>query len=284
MRGQKIGFHEFIPPYLDPTTTGSKILQGVNYASAGGGILNASGAIYGARLNMDDQLGYFEKTRQEIISLLGEAAALDRLKKSLFTVTMGSNDFITYYLNPIVGDKNQSPENFANLMISRFRIQLTRLYHLGARKIAVPNVGPIGCVPNEIDLNPSAGDNCVAFPNQAAQEFNVRLRSLIPELNRSLKGAMFVHADVYTVFLNIIINYQSYGFETRNSACCSLAGTHGGLIPCNPTSKVCPDRSKYVFWDPFHPTDATNIIITNSLLDGGTSIIFPMNIRQLVSS
>ncbi|GAB2294233.1 hypothetical protein Dimus_028450 [Dionaea muscipula] len=282
--GQELGFNEFIPPYMDPTTTGSRILSGVNYASAGGGILNVSGAVYGVRINMDAQLGCFENTRREIISLIGEAAALDLLKNSLFAVTMGSNDFITYYLNPIVQDKTQSPDMFADAMISRFRIQLTRLHNLGARKIVVPNVGPIGCVPYEIDSNPSAGDDCATFPNQAAEAFNVRLRPLIRELNRSLKGAIFVYADIYTVFLDVITNYQSYGFEKKNAACCHLAGLHGGLIPCNPASSVCEDRSKYVFWDPFHPTDATNFIISSRLIGGDPSIISPMNIRQLVRS
>lgn len=34
------------PPFLDPSTTGSKILNGVNYASASGGILDESGRHY----------------------------------------------------------------------------------------------------------------------------------------------------------------------------------------------------------------------------------------------
>lgn len=34
------------PPFLDPSTTGSRILNGVNYASASGGILEESGRHY----------------------------------------------------------------------------------------------------------------------------------------------------------------------------------------------------------------------------------------------
>ena len=41
-----MGFKDFIPPYLAPTTTGPVILQGVNYASGGSGILNHTGWIF----------------------------------------------------------------------------------------------------------------------------------------------------------------------------------------------------------------------------------------------
>lgn len=35
-----------MPPYLAPSTVGSVVLNGVNYASGGGGILNATGKIF----------------------------------------------------------------------------------------------------------------------------------------------------------------------------------------------------------------------------------------------
>ncbi|GMH28550.1 hypothetical protein Nepgr_030393 [Nepenthes gracilis] len=282
--GQEFGLKEFGRPYLDPTTAGSVILEGVNYASAGGGILNRSGMIYGARISMDEQLSYFANTKQEIISMIGEAAAMELIRNSLFPVVMGSNDFITNYLSPLVNHGDQSPEMFVDAMVSRFRIQLTRLYNMGARKIPVANVGPIGCVPYERDANPYAGDDCVALPNQLAQSFNSKLKNLVTELGHALKGSMFIYLDVYRIFANLLLNYSSYGFENGNSACCHVAGRFGGLIPCGPVSKVCVDRTKYVFWDPFHPSDASNVIIANLLINGGTDVATPINIRQLVNS
>lgn len=44
--GQQIGLSGFTPPYLAPTTAGAAVLQGVNYASGGGGILNHTGKIF----------------------------------------------------------------------------------------------------------------------------------------------------------------------------------------------------------------------------------------------
>lgn len=285
--GQELGLNNFTPPYLAPTTAGDEVLQGVNYASGGGGILNYTGKIFGGRINLDAQMDNFANTRQDVISKIGSQAAMKLLENALFSVTIGSNDFINNYLTPVLSKLEQklvTPESFVGALISRFRIQLTRLYDLGARKIIVANVGPIGCIPYQREINPSAGDSCVAFPNQLAEMYNSQLRGLVTELNTNLQGSKFIYADVYHIVGDIIQNYQSYGFENANSACCYVAGRYGGLIPCGPPSKVCAERSKYVFWDPYHPSDAANSIIAKRLLDGDSTVIWPMNVRQLMKS
>ncbi|GER25622.1 GDSL esterase/lipase [Striga asiatica] len=286
--GQEIGFIGNTPPYLAPTTAGQTILQGVNYASGGGGILNYTGKIFGGRINLDAQLDNFANTRQEIISRIGFDAAQKLLKDALFSITIGSNDFINNYLTPFVPSKVEQqlmpPQSFVGAMISKYRVQLMRLYSMGARKIVVANVGPIGCIPFQREINPSAGDGCAVFPNQLAQLFNAQLRGLLRDLSANLQHSTFVYADVYHIVDDIIQNYSSYGFENPNSACCHVAGRYGGLIPCGPTSKVCADRSKYIFWDAFHPTDATNSIIARRLIDGDPLDIWPINIRQLMKS
>ncbi|KAI4334983.1 hypothetical protein L6164_013674 [Bauhinia variegata] len=284
--GQELGFG-LTPPYLAPTTAGAVDLRGVNYASAGSGILNVTGKVFGGRINFDAQLDNFANTRQDIISSVGLPAAMDMFKRSIFSVTIGSNDFINNYLTPTISvsqEKLATPELFVATLISRLRLQLTRLFNLGARKIVVANVGPIGCIPNQRDTNPGAGDNCVIFPNQLAQLFNAQLKSLILELRTNLQGSIFVYADVYHILADILQNYLAYGFENPSSSCCYMAGRFGGLIPCSPTSKVCWDRSKFVFWDPYHPTDAANVIIAKRLLDGDSNDVWPINLRQLVRS
>ncbi|KAK9672312.1 hypothetical protein RND81_12G091800 [Saponaria officinalis] len=285
--GQQLGLKAFSPPYLAPTTSGNAIMQGVNYASGGGGILNSTGQIFIGRLNLDAQLDNFANTKQDLITSMGEIAANKFLEKALYSITMGSNDFINNYLTPIISTVEQtliSPEAFINAMISKYRMQLTRLHKMGAKKILVVNVGPIGCIPYVRELNPSAGDNCVAFPNQLAQSFNLQLKSLVDELSDNLQGSQFVYADVYRVVDDLLSNYISYGFENANSACCYVSGRFGGSIPCNPTSNVCSDRSKYVFWDPYHPSDAANVLIAKRLTDGDSLVISPINIRRLMFS
>ncbi|KAL8139622.1 hypothetical protein V2J09_005643 [Rumex salicifolius] len=284
--GQQVGLAGFTPPYLGPTTTGSVILSGVNYASGAGGILHDTGKLFGGRIDMDVQLDNFGNTRQEIVGMIGEDATKELMRRALFSVTMGSNDFINNYLTPVVSAAEQtlvSPQLFEDTMISTFRSQLMRMYGMGARKIVVANVGPIGCIPFQRELNPSAGDNCVAFPNQLARSYNTKLKALVDQLNVDLPDSKFVYANVYDIVNDIIVNYSSYGFENEKSACCYVAGKYGGLLPCGPGSKVCSNRSKYVFWDPYHPSDASNAIIADRLMNGDASVVYPINIRQLVA-
>lgn len=42
--GQKLNFPSFIPPFSDPSTRGSRIIHGVNFASGASGILDETGS------------------------------------------------------------------------------------------------------------------------------------------------------------------------------------------------------------------------------------------------
>nr|DAD33080.1 TPA_asm: hypothetical protein HUJ06_011931 [Nelumbo nucifera] len=126
--GQELGFETFAPPYLAPTTAGPVILQGVNYASGGGGILNQTGKIFVGRINLDAQIDNFANTRHDIISMMGDPAASKLFNDSIFSITIGSNDFINNYLTPILSIPEQKlvlPETFVSSMISKYRNQLT---------------------------------------------------------------------------------------------------------------------------------------------------------------
>lgn len=76
------------------------------------------------------------------------------------------------------------------------------------------------------------------------------------------------------------------GFDDAMDPCC------GGSFPLPPflcigavanrsSSTLCSDRSKYVFWDAFHPTEAANLIVAGKLLDGDAAAAWPINVREL---
>lgn len=76
---------------------------------------------------MDAQIDNFANTRQDIITNIGEPAALELLRNSLFSVTIGSNDFINNYFTPVISAVERqmiSPEAFVDSMVSRYRLQL----------------------------------------------------------------------------------------------------------------------------------------------------------------
>lgn len=87
------------------------------------------------RLSMDIQIDYFNITRKEMDKLLGASQARDYLhKNSIFSITVGSNDFLNNYLLPVVsmGARiKQAPDAFVDDMINHLRAQLTvRIRHL----------------------------------------------------------------------------------------------------------------------------------------------------------
>ena len=44
--GEELGQSHYAVPFLAPNSTGKAVLYGVNYASGGGGIMNATGRIF----------------------------------------------------------------------------------------------------------------------------------------------------------------------------------------------------------------------------------------------
>lgn len=88
---------------------------------------------------------------------------------------------------------------------------MQRLYKLDARKFVVGNVGPIGCIPYQKTINQLKETECVSLPNKLALQYNSRLKDLVHELNENLQGATFVHADVYSLVMELITNYDKYG-------------------------------------------------------------------------
>lgn len=82
---------------------------------------------------------------------------------------------------------------------------------MGARKIVVANVGPIGCIPYLRDVNSSSGNECVALPNHLADLFNKPLKDLLQELNNSLEGSTFIYANLNRIVGDILHNFKSFG-------------------------------------------------------------------------
>ncbi|KAL6188463.1 hypothetical protein ACLB2K_039856 [Fragaria x ananassa] len=207
------------------------------------------------------------------MSTIGVAAALKLLEGALFSVTIVSNDFLNNYLAPVISEDERKlipPETFVGILIARLRLPITD-------QLGVPYQRDINNVP--------APDSCAEFSNQLARSYNAKLKILVATLNEDLPGAKFVYADVCSTVEDIIEYYISYGFENANSACCRVAGRYGGLIPCGPQlSMVCEDRSKYVFWDAYRPSDASNIIIARRLLYGDSDNVSPMTVVQLLQA
>lgn len=58
---------------------------------------------------------------------------------------------------------------------------------------------------------------------------------------------------------------------------------YNGEVPCIPTTPYCKERSAYVFWDRFHPSDRCNLLIGSLLVSGTAPDVTPMNLLQLAT-
>lgn len=279
---------DFISEYMGtpsvlayPDASGEDLLRGVNFASAGSGILDDSGAIFGERTTLNQQITNFEDVKTRIESQLGQVAANQLFSKAIFAFTTGANDFMNNYLLPLSPRSAQYPiDEFIDLVVSTFEGQLKQVYNLGARKLSVANVGPAGCIPYQLQSGSSDG-SCVEKTNQVVIAFNKKLKPMVENLSAQLPGSIVTYSDSYSMVIDLVLNPDKYGFEVVNEACCGI-GRFNGLIPCNVLNEPCKDRSKYLFWDTFHPSEKANYIVVQKLLYGPPANISPMNLSQLI--
>ncbi|KAH7674373.1 GDSL lipase/esterase protein [Dioscorea alata] len=274
----------FPPPYLSLQSLSTKILRGVNYASAAAGILDETGRHYGSRISFNRQILLFEKTvKFQLPILIADPNALAQfIANSLFIINIGSNDYINNYLLPqyYTSSKTYSPEGFANLLITAFTRQLASLYQLGVRKMLIVGVGPLGCIPSQLSMNNSTDGECIKRVNDIVMAFNSRFFPMLPSLNSSLPGAFFVYQNIYDRFIDLIQNPSDYGFTVKNQACCG-SGRYGGELSCLPLQVPCAARNQYIFWDSFHPSQAANAIIAARCYSPSATDCYPISGRQL---
>ncbi|KAG0465253.1 hypothetical protein HPP92_019417 [Vanilla planifolia] len=272
-------------PYLSlETLLTDDILQGVNYASAAAGILEETGKQYGARISFNGQLAFFEKTVTTQLPLLipDPKNLSDYLSNSVFIVVFGSNDYINNYLLPDLYESSTeyTADAFADLLICNLENQLTSMYNLGAKKVVLVGVGPLGCIPSQLYQGNSIDGSCIDDVNQAVTLFNERLETLTTKLNSTLPGSFFIYEDIYDNFIQMVQNPADYGFISSNEACCGN-GRYGGKITCLPLQEPCLERDEFIFWDSFHPTQAVNNLIARRCYTPTATDCRPISAFQL---
>lgn len=82
---------------------------------------------------------------------------------------------------------------------------------MGARKIVVTNIGPIGCAPSMLNrFNPPDGQS-VDTLQQYAMHFNGALKLLLDQLTGELPGSLFVYSNGFDMMMDFIKNPKAYG-------------------------------------------------------------------------
>lgn len=89
---------------------------------------------------------------------------------------------------------------------------IQQLYNLGARKVIVTLVGPIGCIPYELARFNGNNTRCNENINKAISFFNSGLRKLVDQFNGGqLPGAKFILIDSFQSSNDLYLNGSTYG-------------------------------------------------------------------------
>ncbi|WOG85921.1 hypothetical protein DCAR_0105114 [Daucus carota subsp. sativus] len=279
---QKLGAPPTLP-YLSPQFNGDNLLIGANFASAGVGILNDTGFQFANIIKIGQQIYYFEEYQRRIISMIGIDEARRLVNNALVLITLGGNDFVNnYFLAPITARRLQfNLEDYTTFLISEYKKVLQRLYDLGSRRVLVTGTGPLGCVPGELAFRSTDG-TCAAEPQLAANLFNPKLVAMIKELNKELNSDAFVAVNALNRQNDFLNNPLAFGFKEARVACCGQ-GPFNGVGLCTRFSFLCPDRQNYVFWDAYHPTEHANKMIVETIYNGTTEHMDPMNLQTIMN-
>ncbi|KAK9270275.1 hypothetical protein L1049_025852 [Liquidambar formosana] len=269
-----------IPAFFDPSTNGSRIMHGIDYASGGSGILDKTGSFAGHVISMNQQIESFKTvTLPELEAQLG-CGSRESLPHYLFVVGAGGND---YTLNYFLARTPISLQLFTANLTTALSSQLQTLYHLGGRKFVLMSVYPLGCSPMATAIRP-IGNGCIRALNFAALLFNFHMKKLVDTIKPKMPGADLVYVNAYRIVQDIIQNPVSKGFSDASNACCEVVSrVEGGSgILCKRGGWACANRNDHVFFDGLHPTEAVNHVIANkAYASDDPDEVYPINVKQL---
>lgn len=264
---EAFGLKPAVPAYLDPMYSISDFVDGVNFASAGTGYDTATSDVLSV-IPFSKELEYYREYQSKLKAFVGDAKATQITSEALYLLSLGTNDFLeNYYILP--NRRNQfTVDKYQDYLVGLAETFIKNLYGLGARKISLGGLPPMGCLPLERTTNflQGNGGTCNEVYNKVAFNFNGKLSGLVNNLNQELPGIRVVFSNPYFILQQIIQNPSSYGFEVAGVACCSSGLFEMGYLCSKLNPLTCSDADKYVFWDSFHPTQKTNKIVSDYVI------------------
>ncbi|XP_068312976.1 GDSL esterase/lipase EXL3-like [Pyrus communis] len=260
----ELGIREYLPAYLDPNLRPQDLPTGVVFASGGTGFDPMTPQIVSA-ISMDDQLKMFKEYIGKLKGVVGEERTKFILSKALVLVVAGSDDIANTYFGIRIRQAQYSVPAYTDLMVNSASSFVKELYKLGVRRIGVFSAPPIGCVPSQRTLGGGILRGCAEEHNDAAKLFNIKLSSSLNSLSSALSGSKIIYVDVYNPLLDIILNPAKYGFKVVEQGCCGT-GIIEVAVLCNKYDSTCENRSDYIFWDSYHPTERTYNVLIPSII------------------
>ncbi|MED6147217.1 hypothetical protein PIB30_042094 [Stylosanthes scabra] len=283
---QLLGYKESPPPFLylvnnDSEHFNTQILKGVNFAGGGAGILQDTGIKrFGRVISMGEQVEQFSSVCSNMSEYLNASAAESIINKSLFLISVGSNDVNEFLFFNVSNSSTliHQLQQFLPFLMDNYQTHIKNLIKLGGRKFGILGAASLGCVP---DVRETYNGSCSDEINFAAQEFNALLRLSLFELAFDFPQFKFSFADAYHISFAIINNPSRLRLSEVKKACCGNQTLTGGT-PCGPEATVCENRDEFLFWDRHHPTNYGSQLVALNLFNGGAEYMVPTNFSMLV--
>ncbi|XP_015699278.1 GDSL esterase/lipase At2g40250-like [Oryza brachyantha] len=261
---EALGIKGLLPAYHSASGAGlsnADAATGVSFASGGSGLDDATATNAGVA-TFASQVADFS----ELVGRMGAAKAGEVVNKSVFLVSAGTNDMImNYYLLP----SKHTLDQYHALLIGKLQFYIQSLYNLGARRILVAGLPPVGCLPLQMTLaalrQPPRPQGCIAEQNTAAERYNAKLRKMLTKFRSTSPGAKAVYADIYTPLKDMVDHPQKYGFAETGKGCCGTGLLEMGPL-CTDLMPTCATPSQFMFWDSVHPTQATYKAVADHFL------------------
>ncbi|GMI80136.1 GDSL-motif lipase 7 [Hibiscus trionum] len=277
----------FPPPVLGMSAAEMNYtLTGVNFGSDSGGIQDIppeAARIFGHVLSFQEQIQLFNMTARSIQNQFSSHESFAQyMSKSLFFINIGTNDLGVYWQLGQQQKPRKNATEYALDLSDKLSHGLKAIYELGARKFLVNNVSPLGCGPSNINTY-KPNTTCVEDINQRVSYYNGLLPNMLANLEASLEGSTFVVCDLYRVFEDVYAQPAAYGFRNVSGFCCPDSAGNG-TRECAKAGVPCMDRQTIVFFDPFHPTEASMHFIWARRLLKDSSVAYPINLIQLIQS
>ncbi|XXG86240.1 hypothetical protein AAC387_Pa11g1172 [Persea americana] len=253
-----------LPASLDPNLKPEDLLTGVNFGSGASGYdpLTAKTA---SVLSLPDQIKMFKDYIEKLKGIAGEERAAAIISDSIYICDVGIDDILNNYFAIPIRRKQFDISSYTNFIVNLASDFYQELYSLGARKIGIVGLPPGGCFPTQRTIAGGITRECVELYNQAIRMFNSKLSKKVEMLGASLSNSKIIFIEVYDVFDDIIQHPSNYGFEVIDRGCCGTGNIEVAEL-CNPSTPVCEDVTKYVFWDSFHPTEKTYKILADYVI------------------
>lgn len=229
-------YSEFVASYLGMPALVPSVTGGTNYAF--GAAQTGSGNSLIGLPNMGPQLSQYLATNPTPTA------------QQLFLLYGGANDMVFAG----VTDPNIPVNNLAS--------SITALAAIGAKSFLVPNMFPLGDIP-QVSSTAQAGPL-----NARTIQFNALLAAKLDMLEATL-GIKILRMDTYGLIQNIKSNPAGYGLTNLTQP----ALINGGLGFSN--SPVVANPNEYLFWDNIHYTTGIHQAMGNLAIQSIQSIPEP---------